>query len=70
MKLPYGYILVNGEIIVHEEKADVVRSNIFPLLVWKHILMLSSSGSIGAMWIMTRLDIPEGRPDINLPPLK
>ena len=26
MKLPYGYILVNGEIIVHEEKADVVRS--------------------------------------------
>ncbi len=26
MKLPYGYVLVNGEIVVHEEKAGVVRS--------------------------------------------
>ena len=26
MKIPYGYVLVNQEIIVHEEKADVVRS--------------------------------------------
>ena len=26
MKLPYGYVLVNEEIIVHEEKADAVRS--------------------------------------------
>lgn len=26
MKLPYGYILIGGEIVVHEEKADVVRS--------------------------------------------
>ena len=25
MKLPYGYVLVNEEILVHEEKADVVR---------------------------------------------
>lgn len=25
MKLPYGYVLVNGEIVAHEEKADVVR---------------------------------------------
>lgn len=28
MKLPYGYVLINGEIVAHEEKADVVR-NIF-----------------------------------------
>ncbi len=26
MKLPYGYALVNEEIVAHEEKADVVRS--------------------------------------------
>ena len=26
MKLPYGYVLSKGEIAVHEEKADVVRS--------------------------------------------
>ena len=26
MKLPYGYVLVGEEIIVHEEKADVVCS--------------------------------------------
>ncbi len=26
MKLLYGYVLVNGEIVAHEEKADVVRS--------------------------------------------
>ena len=26
MKLPYGYVLIKGEIAVHEEKADVVRS--------------------------------------------
>ena len=28
MKLPYGYVLVGEEIIMHEEKADVIR-NIF-----------------------------------------
>ena len=26
MKLPYGYVLIGGEIVVHEEKADVIRS--------------------------------------------
>ncbi len=26
MKLPYGYVLADEEIVVHEEKADVVRS--------------------------------------------
>lgn len=26
MKLPYGYVLTNGEIVAHEGKADVVRS--------------------------------------------
>lgn len=26
MKLPYGYVLIEGEIMIHEEKANVVRS--------------------------------------------
>ena len=26
MKLPYGYVLIDGEITVHEEKVDAVRS--------------------------------------------
>lgn len=26
MKLPYGYVLIDREVAVHEEKADVVRS--------------------------------------------
>ena len=30
--------------------------------------MLSLNGSAGAMWIMTRLAIPEKQPDINLQP--
>lgn len=28
MKLPYGYVLIGGEIVVHEEKADVNRGAI------------------------------------------
>ena len=31
--------------------------------------MLSLNGSAGAMWIMTRLAIPEKQPDINLQPV-
>ena len=26
MKLPYGYVLIGEEIVIHEEKADVVRA--------------------------------------------
>ncbi len=26
MKLPYGNVLVDEEVVVHEEKADIVRS--------------------------------------------
>ena len=26
MKLPYGYVLIGGEIVVHEEKADVMAA--------------------------------------------
>ena len=31
--------------------------------------MPNSNGSAGAMWIMTRLAIPEKQPDINLQPV-
>jgi len=40
MKLPYGYVLVNEEIIVHEEKADAVRS------IFEYYLAGASLGKI------------------------
>ena len=43
MKIPYGYVLVNQEIIVHEEKADVVRS------IFGYYLAGASLGKIVAM---------------------
>ena len=33
MKLPYGYVLNGEEIVIHEKKADVVRS-IFEYYLW------------------------------------
>jgi len=49
MKPPYGYVLVNGGIIVHEEKAYVVRS-IFEYylagaILGKVVDMLDAKGS-------------------------
>lgn len=48
MKIPYGYVLVNQEIIVHEEKENVVRS-IFEYYLagaslWKIVDMLYAKG--------------------------
>ena len=40
MKLPYGYVLVNGEITTHEEKADVIRS------IFEYYLAGASLGKI------------------------
>ncbi len=40
MKLPYGYVLVDEEIVVHEEKADVVRS------IFEYYLAGASLGKI------------------------
>ena len=40
MKIPYGYILINEEIIVHEEKADAVRS------IFEYYLAGASLGKI------------------------
>ncbi len=43
MKLPYGYVLVNGEIVVHKEKADVVRN------IFEYYLVGASLGKVVAM---------------------
>ena len=40
MKLPYGYVLANKEIVVHEEKADVVRT------IFEYYLAGASLGKI------------------------
>ena len=40
MKLPYGYVLTGEEIVVHEDKADVVRS------IFEYYLAGASLGKI------------------------
>ena len=40
MEIPYGYALINKEIIVNEEKADVVRS------IFRYYLAGASLGKI------------------------
>ena len=45
MKLPYGYVLIEGEIAVHEEKADmsaVSLTLILPEPAWAKSLICSS----------------------------
>ena len=54
MKLPYGYILVNGEIIVHEEKADVVRS------IFEYYLAGASLGKVVDMLHAKGIPSPSG----------
>ena len=40
MKLPYGYVLINGEIVAHEEMAGVVHS------IFEYYLAGASLGKI------------------------
>lgn len=40
MKLPYGYVLDDEEIVVYEEKADVVRN------IFEYYLAGASQGKI------------------------
>ena len=40
MQLPYGYVLVNEEIVVHGEKADAIRS------IFEYYLAGASLGKI------------------------
>jgi len=56
MKLPYGYVLVNGEIVVHEQKADVVRS------IFEYYLAGASLGKVVDMLDAKRILSPSGNP--------
>ena len=56
MKLPYGYVLVNEEIMVHEEKADVVRS------IFEYYLAGASLEKIVAMLNTKGILSPSGNP--------
>ena len=56
MKLPYGYVLVNEKIIVHEEKANVVRS------IFGYYLAGASLGKIVDMLYTKGILSPSGNP--------
>ena len=54
MKLPYGYVLVGEEIVVHEEKADVVCS------IFEYYLAGASLGKIVNMIFARSAPSPTG----------
>ena len=56
MKLPYGYVLNDEEIVIHEEKADVIRS------IFEHYLAGSSLGKIVDMLFARGILSPTGKP--------
>lgn len=56
MKLPYGYVLDNEEIVVHEEKADAVRT------VFEYYLAGASLGKIVDMLHAKGIPSPSGNP--------
>ena len=56
MKIAYGYVLINQEIVVHEEKADVVRS------IFGYYLAGASLGKIVDMLYTKGILSPSGNP--------
>lgn len=54
MKLPYGYVLIGEEIIMHEEKAAVVRS------IFEYYLAGASLGKIVDMLSTKGIPSPTG----------
>ena len=54
MKLPYGYVLAGDEIVVHEGKADVVRS------IFEYYLAGASLGKIVDMLFAKNIPSPTG----------
>ena len=56
MKIPYGYALIDEEIIVNEEKADVVRS------IFGYYLAGASLGKIVDMLHVKGVPSPSGNP--------
>lgn len=56
MKLPYGYVLVGEEIVMHKEKADTVRS------IFEYYLAGASLGKIVDMLFTKGIPSPTGNP--------
>ena len=56
MKLPYGYVLVNEEIVIHEERADVVRN------IFRYYLAGASLGKVVDMLAAKGISSPSGNP--------
>ena len=56
MKLPYGYVLVGEEIVIHKEKADVVRS------IFEYYFAGASLGKIVDMLFTKGIPSPTARP--------
>lgn len=56
MKLPYGYVLKGEEIVIHEEKADVVRS------IFECYLAGASLGKLVDMLSAKSIFSPTGNP--------
>ena len=54
MKLPYGYVLAGEEIVVHEGKADVIRS------IFEYYLAGASLGKIVDMLFAKGIPSPTG----------
>lgn len=56
MKLPYGYVLVGEEIVIHKEKVDVVRS------IFEYYLAGASLGKIVDMLFTKGIPSPTENP--------
>ena len=54
MKLPYGYVLAGDEIVMHEERAEVVRS------IFEYYLAGASLGKIVDMLFAKDILSPAG----------
>lgn len=65
MKLPYGYVLIKGEIAVHEEKADVVRSIFDAYLAGASLGKIVDCSSQKASSLRQEKQNGPGRPWIN-----
>ena len=55
MKLPYGYVLTGEEIVVHEEKADVIRN------IFDNYLAGASLGKIVGLLFKREVVSPTGK---------
>lgn len=56
MKIPYGYSLANGEIVMEDEKAEVVRS------IFAYYLAGASLGKVVDMLFAKGIPSPTGKP--------